>query len=231
MFVKDAISAIAAGMDVNQVVENLIGESDAQDAYRAFFKEKLDAMGGKLGSLSDEKKKAFFNDIKKEWASKKAEAVKKAAESKKEEIESEAVSQEELDKVAEGGPRRRPGFQRKAGPATKTVRMASIMVISFRDEQEKKDVTDMVAQLNANNVPAAVVQKKGRWSIATDASHRKSINDILADYDISVGTTPEDDALWIKGGKEDDDAVTAKAAELDVGKRNRRASRFDVKIA
>ena len=53
---------------LSSFVRRSLNESDAQDKYQAFFKEKLEKYGvGSPAELDEEEKKKFFAEIKKEW--------------------------------------------------------------------------------------------------------------------------------------------------------------------
>lgn len=57
-------------------------ESEAQDAYREFFRKKLEEFGAKSpAELSEDQKKDFFNQIKAEWPDAKAEMLNESKES------------------------------------------------------------------------------------------------------------------------------------------------------
>ena len=57
-------------------------ESEAQDAYREFFRAKLEEFGAKSpAELSEDQKKDFFNQIKAEWPDAKAEMLNESKES------------------------------------------------------------------------------------------------------------------------------------------------------
>lgn len=57
-------------------VVTTVNESEAQDAYREFFRSKLEEFGVKSpAELSEDQKKDFFNQIKAEWPDAKAEML------------------------------------------------------------------------------------------------------------------------------------------------------------
>lgn len=62
--------------------EDECDESEAQDAYREFFRAKLEEFGAKSpAELSEDQKKDFFNQIKAEWPDAKAEMLNESKES------------------------------------------------------------------------------------------------------------------------------------------------------
>lgn len=70
--------------DLQQAIVDVIkcDESEAQDAYREFFRAKLEEFGAKSpAELSEQQKKDFFNQIKAEWPDAKAEMLNESKES------------------------------------------------------------------------------------------------------------------------------------------------------
>lgn len=62
--------------------EDECDESEVQDAYREFFRAKLEEFGAKSpAELSEDQKKDFFNQIKAEWPDAKAEMLNESKES------------------------------------------------------------------------------------------------------------------------------------------------------
>lgn len=69
---KDMPKELQAALEVVTAVN----ESEAQDAYREFFRKKLEEFGAKSpAELSEQQKKDFFNQIKQEWPDAKEEML------------------------------------------------------------------------------------------------------------------------------------------------------------
>lgn len=75
---KDMPKELQAALEVVTAVN----ESEAQDAYREFFRAKLEEFGVKSpAELSEDQKKDFFNQIKAEWPDAKAEMLNEGSKS------------------------------------------------------------------------------------------------------------------------------------------------------
>lgn len=75
---KDMPKELQAALEVVTAVN----ESEAQDAYREFFRKKLEEFGVKSpAELSEDQKKDFFNQIKAEWPDAKAEMLNEGSKS------------------------------------------------------------------------------------------------------------------------------------------------------
>ena len=75
---KDMPKELQAALEIVTAVN----ESEAQDAYREFFRNKLEEFGVKSpAELSEDQKKDFFNQIKAEWPDAKAEMLNESKES------------------------------------------------------------------------------------------------------------------------------------------------------
>lgn len=75
---KDMPKELQAALEVVTAVN----ESEAQDAYREFFRKKLEEFGAKSpAELSEQQKKDFFNQIKAEWPDAKTEMLNEGSKS------------------------------------------------------------------------------------------------------------------------------------------------------